>query len=303
MKFENIPLPVFNPYSGRFAGYNIAKGSLTTDLQYLIENRKLEAKHHIRIDQLEWGEATASKEAVPLPIKLATSLLKDVDGVINLDVPVNGTLDDPKFRIGPIVWQIIKNILVKVVTAPFRLLRPARRGPRRRSSSSSPRAMRARPGGCRAESALARETRSEIKPTSRSAWSRTPDPAMVDRALANEIEAATRTVMRIADDETAPPRWRVSEPRQQNRGADQRRQKLTGAAPQVAPTPRDPRHLAQEARPGTGGIAQVARGAGARGGRGRFAGAPAPGSRARRSHPDRAARWRRAAAGPGFSRE
>src|SRR6188474_1776747 len=122
MKFENIPLPIFNPYSGRFAGYNIAKGSLTTDLQYLIEDRKLEAKHHIRIDQLEWGEATESKEAVPLPVKLATSLLKDVDGVIDLNVPVNGTLDDPKFRIGPIVWQIIKNILVKAVTAPFRLL-------------------------------------------------------------------------------------------------------------------------------------------------------------------------------------
>ena len=85
MKFENIPLPIFNPYSGRFAGYNIAKGSLTTDLQYLIEDRKLEAKHHIRIDQLEWGEATESKEAVPLPVKLATSLLKDVDGVIDLE--------------------------------------------------------------------------------------------------------------------------------------------------------------------------------------------------------------------------
>jgi hypothetical protein len=122
LKFENISLPVFNPYSGRFAGFNIAKGKLTTDLRYEIVNRKLDAKHHIRIDQLEWGEATASKEAVPLPIKFATSLLKDVNGVIDLDVPVTGTLDDPKFRVGPIVWKIIKNILVKAVTAPFRLL-------------------------------------------------------------------------------------------------------------------------------------------------------------------------------------
>jgi hypothetical protein len=122
LKFENISLPVFNPYSGRFAGYNIAKGMLTTQLQYQIVDRKLNAKHHIRIDQLEWGEATASKEAVPLPIKFATSLLKDVNGVIDLDVPVTGTLDDPKFSIGPIVWKIIKNILVKAVTAPFRML-------------------------------------------------------------------------------------------------------------------------------------------------------------------------------------
>ena len=58
LKFENISLPLFNPYSGRFAGYNISKGKLTTDLHYLIQDRKLDAKHHIVIDQLEWGEAT-----------------------------------------------------------------------------------------------------------------------------------------------------------------------------------------------------------------------------------------------------
>ena len=121
-KFENISLPVFNPYSGKFAGYNIAKGKLFTDLHYQIDNRKLEAQHKIRIDQLEWGEATANKEEATLPVKFATSLLKDADGVINLEIPVTGTLDDPAFRVGPIIWQVIKNILAKAVTAPFKAL-------------------------------------------------------------------------------------------------------------------------------------------------------------------------------------
>jgi hypothetical protein len=122
LKFENISLPIFNPYSGEFAGYNIAKGKLTTDLHYSIEARKLNAQHKIRIDQLEWGEATASKGEATLPVKFATSLLKDADGVINLDIPVSGTLDDPSFRVGPIIWQIIKNLLAKAVTAPFKAL-------------------------------------------------------------------------------------------------------------------------------------------------------------------------------------
>jgi hypothetical protein len=119
MAFRNIELPVFNPYSGRFAGYAIAKGKLTTELHYRINDKKLQADHHVILDQLTWGQATGSKEAVSLPIRLATSLLKDKNGVIDLNVPVTGTLDDPKFRVGPIVWQIIKNIVVKVVTAPF----------------------------------------------------------------------------------------------------------------------------------------------------------------------------------------
>jgi hypothetical protein len=122
MKFENISLPIFNPYSGKLAGYNIAQGKLTTDLHYQINDRKLEAKHHIRIDQLEWGEATAEKGEASLPVKFATSLLKDADGVIDLDIPVTGTIDDPKFRIGPIIWQIVKNLITKAVTAPFKAL-------------------------------------------------------------------------------------------------------------------------------------------------------------------------------------
>lgn len=122
LKFENISLPVFNPYSGRFAGYAIEKGKLTTSIHYRIEDRKLTATHKIRIDQLTWGEATAAAGEATLPVKFATVLLRDKDGVINLDLPVNGTLDDPKFRVGPIIWQVVKNILVKAVTAPFALL-------------------------------------------------------------------------------------------------------------------------------------------------------------------------------------
>lgn len=122
LSFRNIELPVFNPYSGRYAGYAIAKGKLTTELSYKIVNRALQADHHIVIDQLEWGQATNSKEAVPLPVRLAASLLKDRNGVIDLKLPLTGSLDDPKFRIWPIVWQIVGNIIEKAITAPFALI-------------------------------------------------------------------------------------------------------------------------------------------------------------------------------------
>jgi Domain of Unknown Function (DUF748) len=122
MSFKNIELSTFNPYSGKFAGYNISKGKLTTELHYKVDGRKLDAQHHIVVDQLEFGEKTASKDAVSLPVKLAVALLKDRDGVIDLDLPVTGSLDDPKFRLGPIIWKVFVNILEKAVTAPFALL-------------------------------------------------------------------------------------------------------------------------------------------------------------------------------------
>lgn len=122
MAFRNIELPVFNPYSGRFAGYAIDKGKLTTELHYRINDKKLVADHHVVIDQLTWGKATGSKEAVSLPIRLGTALLKDKNGIIDLNVPVTGSIDDPQFRIGPIVWQVIKNIFAKAAAAPFKLI-------------------------------------------------------------------------------------------------------------------------------------------------------------------------------------
>jgi len=122
LSFHNIELTTFNPYSGKFAGYSIAQGKLSTDLHYHVENRKLEASHHVVIDQLQFGAETESKQAVPLPVKLAAALLKDRNGVISLELPVSGSIDDPSFKIGPIIWKLVVGMIRKIVTAPFALL-------------------------------------------------------------------------------------------------------------------------------------------------------------------------------------
>ena len=122
MSFRNLELSTFNPYSGKFAGYNITKGKLTTEMHYKVAGDKLDAQHHITIEQLEFGEKTESKDAVSLPIKLAVGLLKDRNGVINLDLPVTGTLRDPAFQLSKIIWKVFVNAIEKAVTAPFALL-------------------------------------------------------------------------------------------------------------------------------------------------------------------------------------
>jgi uncharacterized protein involved in outer membrane biogenesis len=122
MSFHNIELTTFNPYSGKFAGYNIVKGKLSTDMNYKIEQRRLDASHHVVIEQLEFGAATDSKQAVSLPIKLAVALLKDRNGVIDIPVPISGSLDDPDFHIAPVVWQAVRHLLEKVALAPFTAL-------------------------------------------------------------------------------------------------------------------------------------------------------------------------------------
>jgi hypothetical protein len=91
-------------------------------VQYVIEGNKLTAQNKFFFDQLTFGEKVDSPEAIKLPVTTAVSLLKDRNGQINLDVPLSGSLDDPKFRIWPIIWQVIVNLITKAVTAPFALL-------------------------------------------------------------------------------------------------------------------------------------------------------------------------------------
>jgi hypothetical protein len=120
--FRDIDLPPFTPYSGRYAGYAIVRGALTMEVSYKLQNRRLSAQNRFLIDQFEFGDKVESPTATTLPVKLAVSLLKDRNGVIDVDLPIEGSLDDPKFRIGKIVWKLIGNLIAKAATAPFALL-------------------------------------------------------------------------------------------------------------------------------------------------------------------------------------
>jgi hypothetical protein len=122
VKFNDLDLSDMSPYSGKYIGYKIEKGKLSMDLKYLIKKRNLDSQNIIFIDQLTLGEKVESKDALKLPIGLAIALLKDRNGRITLDVPVSGSLDDPKFSVWSIVIKVIVNLITKAATAPFALL-------------------------------------------------------------------------------------------------------------------------------------------------------------------------------------
>ena len=122
LSFNDIELSPLSSYSGTYVGYLIEKGKLNLALEYFIEDDKLKAKNEVFLDQFTFGEKVESDKATSLPVKLAVALLKDRNGEIHLDIPVSGSLDDPQFSIGGVVWTVIKNLLVKAATSPFALL-------------------------------------------------------------------------------------------------------------------------------------------------------------------------------------
>jgi uncharacterized protein involved in outer membrane biogenesis len=120
--FRRVELTTLTPYSGKFAGYRIRKGRLNLDLHYLITKGQLKAENKVVIEQLELGEKVDSPDAVSLPLKLAIALLKDVDGKISIELPVTGDLNNPQFSVMPIIWQTLRNLIVKAAAAPFKFI-------------------------------------------------------------------------------------------------------------------------------------------------------------------------------------
>lgn len=120
--FRNVDMSRLTPYMATFAGRRIESGKLSLDLEYKIKQRQLLGENKIVIDRLTLGERVESPSATSLPLDLAIAILQDSDGRIDLGLPVAGSLDDPEFSYGGLIWKAITNVLTKIVTAPFRAL-------------------------------------------------------------------------------------------------------------------------------------------------------------------------------------
>ena len=119
---KGIELTRLTPYAARYAGYAIDKGTLSVNVHYQVDGGQLKAENQVFLDQLTFGDKVDSPEATSLPVRLAVSLLKNRRGEIDINLPISGSLDEPQFSVGGIIWRVFVNLITKAVTAPFSLL-------------------------------------------------------------------------------------------------------------------------------------------------------------------------------------
>ena len=119
---RNVDLTPLSPYSGRYAGYELARGKLALDVKFQLNGKALDAANVVTLNQFTFGPSVESPAATKLPVRLAVALLKDLDVNIVIDLPVQGHTDDPSFRVGKVVVRVIVNLLTKAAVSPFALL-------------------------------------------------------------------------------------------------------------------------------------------------------------------------------------
>lgn len=125
---RGIQLTAFSPYFVKMAGYKLDKGTMNLDLRESLAHPLIDTSNKIVLDQLTLGEKVPSPDAMKIPVKLGIAILKDRHGVIDLDVPVSGSLDNPEFRLAPLILKTLVNVIVKAALSPFAALGKAMGG-------------------------------------------------------------------------------------------------------------------------------------------------------------------------------
>ena len=122
-RVRDLELPPLSPYAVKYAGHGIERGKLSVDVAYRVApDGQLSASNQVILNQLSFGDRAPDSEAPNLPVKLAVALLADHNGVIDINLPVSGSINDPQFRLGPIVVRLVLNLIGKAITSPFSLL-------------------------------------------------------------------------------------------------------------------------------------------------------------------------------------
>ncbi len=122
VEFRNLLMSNLSPYSAQFAGQKIDEGKLNLDLEYIIKKGQMQGSNQMILSGLVLGDKVDNPEAASLPLGLAVALLTDSNGVIDIDLPVQGDINDPEFKIGGVIWKAFSGLITKIVSAPFRLL-------------------------------------------------------------------------------------------------------------------------------------------------------------------------------------
>ena len=125
-EMRDLQLPAVNPYSDKAIAWLIRQGDLKYKFTVKIDHDQLTATNDVVVGKLKVAKSKAANDTVKarlgLPLGLIVALIKDLDGNIVLHVPIQGSLKDPKFDLSDVIWTSIKNVLVNVLTSPFKLI-------------------------------------------------------------------------------------------------------------------------------------------------------------------------------------
>ena len=117
-QLDDLPLVGFNPYLLHYTGSTFSKGDLTYTNVTRVASGELDSENHFIIMQPELVKNQKEKPLRRLAVRSGVSLLKNPDGNIDVQIPVRGSLKDPKYKFWPLIETVFQNAAMKTFLFP-----------------------------------------------------------------------------------------------------------------------------------------------------------------------------------------
>ncbi|WP_025742878.1 DUF748 domain-containing protein [Aquimarina pacifica] len=122
LSIKGLFLNRFSPYGRYYTAHPFMEGITTYTTKSSIKDSYLKSTNNIFVEKIKVGKKRKTNSGYSLPMKLVVALIRDLDGNVSLEIPIEGPINDPKYKFGKVIWKVIKNIFVKLATSPFRAL-------------------------------------------------------------------------------------------------------------------------------------------------------------------------------------
>ncbi len=119
-KIEKTPLSMFNPYTITYTSFPLDRGTLEMNGKWSVNNKNINSDNHLLVIDPRVAKRIRKKDTKWIPMPLIMAFVRDRGNVIDYDIPITGDMNNPKFHLHDVVMKVLKNVVVKPATTPYR---------------------------------------------------------------------------------------------------------------------------------------------------------------------------------------
>jgi hypothetical protein len=122
---KDIALAPFNPYATHYSPYSVAGGALSVTTKATMKGGAYDSTTALTLDGFDLGGKEGDalfKEQFGISIEVALALLRDIQGQIAFDIPVEGDERGAKVGVMTVAGQALRRALVNALASPLKLV-------------------------------------------------------------------------------------------------------------------------------------------------------------------------------------
>ena len=116
---ERIPITLFNPFLLSYTSFPLDRGSLAFTGYLNVLDSNITSNNHLLILDPRVGKRIKAKDTKWIPIPLIMSIVRERSGAIDYEIPIRGSLRNPKFKLAYVIFDIIGNIFTKPPSSAY----------------------------------------------------------------------------------------------------------------------------------------------------------------------------------------